>query len=132
VPGQFVDVTGHLDRQGLCRRHEALELRRSRATHGVSVSHRSHGSTGNRQDPGKVFKNKKMAGHMGAERVTTQNLEGGRTDVERGLIWSKGAVPGSKGGWIRSRRGEARFPKAAPLPGCIQAAGRRSGPAAAE
>jgi large subunit ribosomal protein L3 len=73
-----------------------------RATHGVSVSHRSHGSTGQRQDPGKVFKGKKMAGHMGDERVTTQNLRSS-TDVERGLILVEGAVPGSKGGWILVR-----------------------------
>jgi large subunit ribosomal protein L3 len=72
-----------------------------RATHGVSVSHRSHGSTGQRQDPGRVFKNKKMAGHMGDRRITTQNLKVVRTDVERGLIMVEGAVPGAKGGWIQ-------------------------------
>jgi large subunit ribosomal protein L3 len=71
-----------------------------RASHGVSVSHRSHGSTGQCQDPGKVFKGKRMAGHMGATRVTTQNLEIVGTDTERGLILIKGAVPGSKGAWI--------------------------------
>jgi large subunit ribosomal protein L3 len=71
-----------------------------RATHGVSVSHRSHGSTGNRQDPGKVFKNKKMAGHMGDRNRTQQNLQIVGTDVERGLIFVKGSVPGSKGGWL--------------------------------
>ena len=71
-----------------------------RATHGVSVSHRSHGSTGNRQDPGRVFKNKKMAGHMGARNRTQQNLEIVRTDVERGLLFVKGSVPGHKGSWL--------------------------------
>jgi large subunit ribosomal protein L3 len=71
-----------------------------RATHGVSVSHRSHGSTGNRQDPGRVFKNKKMAGHMGDRQRTQQNLEVVRTDVERGLLFVKGSVPGSKGTWL--------------------------------
>ena len=71
-----------------------------RASHGVSISHRSHGSTGQCQDPGKVFKGKKMAGHMGAARVTTQNLQVVRTDAGRGLIMVKGAVPGSKGGWV--------------------------------
>jgi large subunit ribosomal protein L3 len=71
-----------------------------RASHGVSVSHRSHGSTGQCQDPGKVFKGKKMAGHMGAVRTTTQNLQVVRTDADRGLIMIKGAVPGSKGGWV--------------------------------
>ena len=74
-----------------------------RATHGVSLSHRSHGSTGQRQDPGKVFKGKKMAGHMGAERVTTQNLVVVKTDPARGLVMVRGAVPGSKGGWVLVR-----------------------------
>jgi large subunit ribosomal protein L3 len=74
-----------------------------RATHGVSVSHRSHGSTGQRQDPGKVFKNKKMAGHLGQERVTTQNLDIVRVDAERGLLFVKGAVPGSKNSWVEVR-----------------------------
>ncbi len=74
-----------------------------RATHGVSISHRAHGSTGNRQDPGRVFKNKKMAGHMGARNRTQQNLEIVRTDVERGLLFVKGSVPGSKGGWLMVR-----------------------------
>ena len=74
-----------------------------RATHGVSISHRSHGSTGNRQDPGKTFAGKKMAGHYGDERVTTQNLQVVRTDVERGLILIRGAVPGAKGGWVMLR-----------------------------
>ena len=74
-----------------------------RATHGVSVSHRSHGSTGQRQDPGKVFKGKKMAGHLGVERVTTQGLEIVRVEAERGLIWVKGSVPGPKGGWVEVR-----------------------------
>ena len=83
--------------QGAMKRHNFGGLR---ATHGVSISHRSHGSTGQCQDPGKVFKGKKMAGHMGAARVTTQNLEVVKTDVARGLIMIKGAVPGSKGGWV--------------------------------
>src|SRR3546814_1987903 len=74
-----------------------------RATHGVSISHRAHGSTGNRQDPGRVFKNKKMAGHMGARNRTQQNLEIVRTDAERGLLFVKGSVPGSKGGWLLVR-----------------------------
>ena len=74
-----------------------------RASHGVSVSHRSHGSTGQRQDPGKVFKGKKMAGHMGDERVTTQNLKVVKTDIDRGLVMVRGAVPGAKGGWVLLR-----------------------------
>jgi large subunit ribosomal protein L3 len=87
----------------------------------VSVSHRSHGSTGQRQDPGKVFKGKKMAGHMGAERVTTLNLEVVKTDVERGLIMVKGAVPGAKGGWVLVRDAVKRKrPEGVPYPGSIR------------
>ena len=98
--GQFVDVSGTSIGKGFAgamKRHNFAGLR---ATHGVSISHRSHGSTGQCQDPGKVFKGKKMAGHMGAARVTTQNLQVVKTDSERGLIMVKGAVPGSKGGWV--------------------------------
>ena len=98
--GQFVDVAGTSigkGFQGAMKRHNFGGLR---ATHGVSISHRSHGSTGQCQDPGKVFKGKKMAGHMGAARVTTENLQVVKTDIDRGLIMIKGAVPGSKGGWV--------------------------------
>lgn len=98
--GQFIDVSGTSigkGFQGAMKRHNFSGLR---ASHGVSISHRSHGSTGQCQDPGKVFKGKKMAGHMGAARVTTQNLQVVRTDADRGLIMVKGAVPGSKGGWV--------------------------------
>ena len=98
--GQYVDVSGTSigkGFQGAMKRHNFSGLR---ASHGVSISHRSHGSTGQCQDPGKVFKGKKMAGHMGAARVTTQNLQVMRTDADRGLIMIKGAVPGSKGGWV--------------------------------
>ncbi len=98
--GQFVDVAGTSigkGFQGAMKRHNFGGLR---ASHGVSVSHRSHGSTGQCQDPGKVFKGKKMAGHMGAVRTTTQNLQVIRTDSDRGLIMIKGAVPGSAGGWV--------------------------------
>jgi large subunit ribosomal protein L3 len=98
--GQYVDVAGTSigkGFQGAMKRHNFGGLR---ATHGVSVSHRSHGSTGQCQDPGRVFKGKKMAGHMGAARITTQNLQVVRTDFDRGLIMVKGAVPGSKGGWV--------------------------------
>jgi large subunit ribosomal protein L3 len=103
VPGQKVDIAGVSIGKGFAgamKRHNFSGLR---ATHGVSISHRSHGSTGQCQDPGKVFKGKKMAGHMGAVRVTTQNLEIVRTDVEEGLILVQGAVPGSKGGWVEIR-----------------------------
>jgi len=94
-----------------------------RATHGVSISHRAHGSTGNRQDPGRVFKNKKMAGHMGARNRTQQNLEIVRTDVERGLLFVKGSVPGSKGGWLMVRDAVKlpRHPEA-PYPAGIKSA----------
>jgi large subunit ribosomal protein L3 len=93
-----------------------------RASHGVSVSHRSHGSTGQRQDPGKVFKGKKMAGHMGDTNVTTQNLKVVKTDPERGLIMISGAVPGAKGGWVLLRDAvKRRLPKEAPKPGAFKA-----------
>ncbi|MHB0954083.1 MAG: 50S ribosomal protein L3 [Allorhizobium sp.] len=98
--GQLVDVTGTTIGKGFAgaiKRHNFGGLR---ATHGVSVSHRSHGSTGSNQDPGRVWKGKRMAGHMGQTRVTTQNLEVVSTDEDRGLILVKGAVPGSKGSWI--------------------------------
>src|SRR5436853_733970 len=101
VSGQYVDVTGTSIGKGFAggmKRHNFGGLR---ASHGVSVSHRSHGSTGQRQDPGKVFKGKKMAGHMGDRRVTTQNVKIVKTDVERGLIMVQGSVPGAKGGWIQ-------------------------------
>ncbi|MEC9367547.1 MAG: 50S ribosomal protein L3, partial [Pseudomonadota bacterium] len=89
-----------------------------RATHGVSISHRSHGSTGQRQDPGKVFKGKKMAGHMGDARVTTLNLKVVKTDVERGLIMVRGAIPGAKGGWVLLRDAvKKKLPKDVPMPG---------------
>ena len=89
-----------------------------RASHGVSISHRSHGSTGGRQDPGKTFKNKKMAGHLGVERVTTLNLKVVLTDVERGLVYVEGAVPGHKGGWIMLRDAVKKaLPKELPMPG---------------
>ncbi|MEM7288914.1 MAG: 50S ribosomal protein L3, partial [Pseudomonadota bacterium] len=100
MPGQFVDVTGTTIGKGFAGAMKRHNFGGLRASHGVSISHRSHGSTGQCQDPGKVFKGKKMAGHMGATRVTTQNLQVVKVDVERGLILVKGAVPGSKGGWV--------------------------------
>ncbi|UIJ73832.1 50S ribosomal protein L3 [Aurantimonas sp. HBX-1] len=123
VPGQKVDVTGTSIGKGFAggmKRHNFGGLR---ATHGVSVSHRSLGSTGQRQDPGKVFKNKKMAGHMGQVRVTTQNLEVVRTDPDKGLILIRGAVPGSKGGWIEIRDAvKAALPDNAPKPAALRQA----------
>src|SRR5438445_1912576 len=103
VPGQYVDVTGTSIGKGFAGGMKRWNFGGLRATHGVSVSHRSLGSTGQRQDPGKTFKNKKMAGHLGAKRVTTQSLQVVAADVERGLLRIKGAVPGHKGGWIAVR-----------------------------
>ena len=98
--GQFVDVSGTSIGKGFAGAMKRHNFRGLRASHGVSISHRAHGSTGQCQDPGRVFKGKKMAGQMGAVRVTTQNLQVVRTDADRGLIMVKGAVPGSKGGWV--------------------------------
>ncbi len=100
VAGQLVDVQGVTQGKGFAGAMKRWGFKGLRATHGVSVSHRSHGSTGQRQDPGRVFKNKKMAGHMGARNRTQQNLEIVRTDVDRGLLFVKGSVPGSKGSWL--------------------------------
>jgi len=99
--GQYVDVSGTSVGKGFAGAMKRHNFGGLRASHGVSVSHRSHGSTGQCQDPGKVFKGKKMAGQMGNERVTVQNLQIVKTDTERGLIMVKGAVPGAKGGWVR-------------------------------
>lgn len=103
VVGQNVDVAGVTQGKGFAGAMKRWGFKGLRASHGVSLSHRSHGSTGNNQDPGRVFKNKKMAGHMGARNRTQQNLEIVRTDVVRGLLFVKGAVPGSKGGWLMVR-----------------------------
>ena len=100
IPGQMVDVAGHTQGKGFAGAMKRWGFGGLRATHGVSVSHRSHGSTGQRQDPGKVFKNKKMAGHMGDRERTQQNLEIVLTDDERGLLFVRGSVPGAKGGWL--------------------------------
>ena len=124
VPGQHVDVSGTSIGKGFAGAMKRHNFGGLRATHGVSVSHRSHGSTGQRQDPGKVFKNKKMAGHMGDVRVTTQNLQVVRTDPEKGLILVRGAVPGSKGGWIEIRDAvKASLPDNAPKPAALRNAG---------
>jgi large subunit ribosomal protein L3 len=128
--GQFVDVCGTSIGKGFAGAMKRHNFGGLRATHGVSISHRSHGSTGQCQDPGKVFKGKKMAGHMGAVRVTTQNLEVVKTDSERGLIMVKGAVPGSKGGWVTVKDAVKKpFPENAPLPAALKSA---AAPAAAE
>jgi len=131
VPGQFVDVTGTTTGKGFAGGMKRWNFGGLRATHGVSVSHRSIGSTGGRQDPGKTFKNKKMPGHLGVERVTTLNLKVVRTDVERGLILVEGAVPGTKGGWITVRDAIKKpAPKDLPVPGKFRLGGEA--PAAAE
>jgi large subunit ribosomal protein L3 len=121
VPGQFVDVTGTNQGKGFQGAMKRWNFGGLRATHGVSVTHRAHGSTGQRQDPGKVFKGKKMAGHMGDERVTTQNLVVAKIDVARGLVMVRGAVPGSKGGWVLVRDAVKKpAPKDLPKPGAFK------------
>ena len=116
--GQFVDVCGISIGKGFAGGMKRWNFGGLRATHGVSISHRSIGSTGGRQDPGKTFKNKKMPGHMGVDRVTTLNLKVVRIDVERGLLMIEGAVPGAKGGWITVRDAvKKKLPKDAPKPG---------------
>jgi large subunit ribosomal protein L3 len=133
IPGQFVDVTGTTIGKGFAGPMKRWNFGGLRASHGVSISHRSHGSTGGRQDPGKTFKNKKMAGHMGVERVTTQNLRVVQTDVSRGLILVEGAVPGHRGGWIYVRDAVKRvLPKDAPQPGKFRVRGEAASEAQTE
>ncbi len=124
VAGQYVDIQGCTQGKGFAGAMKRWGFRGLRATHGVSVSHRSHGSTGNRQDPGRVFKNKKMAGRMGARNRTQQNLEVVRTDAARGLIFVKGSVPGHKGGWLLVKDSvKINRPDGAPYPaGMVEAA----------
>ena len=119
LEGQKVDVSGTSIGKGFAGAMKRHNFGGLRASHGVSISHRSHGSTGQCQDPGKVFKGKKMAGHMGAARVTTQNLEVVKTDADRGLIMIKGAVPGSKGGWVTVKDAvKKKLPDGPAFPGC--------------
>jgi large subunit ribosomal protein L3 len=123
VPGQRVDVTGTSIGKGFAGAMKRHNFGGLRATHGVSVSHRSHGSTGQRQSPGKTFKNKKMAGHLGAERVTTQSLEVIAADAERGVLMIKGAVPGSPGGYVRIADAvKRRMPDSLPFPAALREA----------
>jgi large subunit ribosomal protein L3 len=119
--GQFVDVSGTSIGKGFAGAMKRHNFKGLRASHGVSVSHRSHGSTGQCQGPGKVFKGKKMAGHMGAAKVTTQNLQVVKTDLDRGLIMIKGAVPGSKGGWVTVKDAVKKpLPDGVPFPAAIK------------
>lgn len=123
LPGQYVDVSGVTIGKGFAGAMKRWNFGGLRATHGVSISHRSHGSTGQRQDPGKVFKNKKMAGHLGVENVTTQNLQIVRTIPEDGLILVKGAVPGNDGTWVFVKDAAKRpLPKDAPKPAALKVA----------
>jgi large subunit ribosomal protein L3 len=123
VVGQKVDVVGTTKGKGFAGAMKRWNFRGLEASHGVSISHRSHGSTGNRQDPGRTFKNKKMAGHLGQERVTTLNLEVAAVDAERGLLMVKGAVPGAKGGFVLVRDAvKAVRPAEAPYPAALVAA----------
>jgi large subunit ribosomal protein L3 len=132
LPGQYVDVTGTSIGKGFAGSMKRHNFGGGRASHGASITHRSHGSTGQRQDPGKVFKGKKMAGHMGDERVTTQNLQVVRTDAEQGIILIRGAVPGAKGGWIFVRDAAKRAaPEGLPTPAAIRARADSTASAAA-
>jgi large subunit ribosomal protein L3 len=132
LEGQKVDVSGTSIGKGFAGAMKRHNFGGLRASHGVSISHRSHGSTGQCQDPGKVFKGKKMAGHMGAARVTTQNLEVVKTDADRGLIMIKGAVPGSKGGWVTIKDAvKKKLPDGVPFPAAVKAAAASEAPAEA-
>ncbi len=133
VAGQFVDVAGTTIGKGFAGPMKRHNFGGGRKTHGNSISHRSHGSTGQCQDPGKVFRGKKMAGHMGAVRVTTQNLQVVRTDPERGLIMVRGAVPGNAGGWVTVKDAVKKPAHAeAPRPAAIRAAAAPAPAAEAE
>ncbi|MGE0659131.1 MAG: 50S ribosomal protein L3 [Reyranellaceae bacterium] len=123
VAGQFVDVTGTSIGKGFAGAMKRWNFRGLEASHGVSVSHRSHGSTGNRQDPGRTFPNKKMAGHLGSERVTTLNLKVVATDADRNLIMVRGAIPGHDGGYVLVRDAVKRkAPKDLPFPAGLRGA----------
>ncbi|MFD3190423.1 50S ribosomal protein L3 [Sedimentitalea sp. HM32M-2] len=130
LEGQKVDVSGTSIGKGFAGAMKRHNFGGLRASHGVSISHRSHGSTGQCQDPGKVFKGKKMAGHMGAARVTTQNLEVVKTDADRGLVFIKGAVPGSKGGWVTVKDAvKKKLPDGVPFPAGLKTAAKTEAPA---
>ena len=131
VTGQFVDVAGVTVGKGFQGVMKRWNFRGLEASHGVSISHRSHGSTGQRQDPGRTFRNKKMAGHLGVERVTTQNLKIIATDVAKGLVMVEGSVPGAAGGYVRITDAVKRkLPKGAPFPAALRKAAEAAAPAA--
>jgi len=132
VTGQFVDVAGVTIGKGFQGVMKRWNFRGLEASHGVSISHRSHGSTGQRQDPGRTFRNKKMAGHLGEERVTTQNLKIVATDVAKGLVMVEGSVPGAAGGYVRITDAVKRkLPKGAPFPAAVRKAPEPANAAAA-
>jgi large subunit ribosomal protein L3 len=133
VPGQKIDVTGTTVGKGFQGAMKRWNFGGMRATHGVSVSHRAHGSTGQRQDPGKTFAGKKMAGHLGQETVTTLNLTVWRVDVARGLILVKGSVPGTEGSYVKIRDAvKMAAPKGVPTPGAFKKAGEEAAAPVAE
>src|SRR6201985_349127 len=132
IAGQKVDVSGVTIGRGFTGAMKRWNFRGLEASHGVSISHRSLGGTGGRQDPGKTFKNKKMHGHYGVDNVTTQNLEVAKVDVERGLIMIRGAVPGSKGGWVMVRDAVKRPHKDVPSPASVKKRAAAAAPAVAE
>ena len=133
VAGQKVDIQGVTVGKGFAGAMKRWNFGGLRATHGVSVSHRSHGSTGNRQDPGRTFPGKKMAGHMGQETVTTLNLTIWKVDADRGLILVKGAVPGTEGSYVKIRDAvKAKAPKDLPFPGAFRRSGEEAAPAVEE
>ena len=129
IPGQHVDVTGVTIGKGFAGGMKRWNFGGLRATHGVSVSHRSHGSTGNRQDPGRTFPGKKMAGHLGVERVTTLNLKVVSVDATQGLIMISGSVPGADGGWVLIRDAVKQpKPKGLPFPAALRVAAAEAAP----
>ncbi|MDF1620738.1 50S ribosomal protein L3 [Pseudothioclava nitratireducens] len=131
--GQYVDVAGTSIGKGFAGAMKRHNFGGLRASHGVSISHRSHGSTGQCQDPGKVFKGKKMAGHLGAVRVTTQNIQVVKTDADRGLIMVKGSVPGAKGGWVTIKDAVKKpLPENVPMPAALKGAAKEETAAPAE
>jgi large subunit ribosomal protein L3 len=133
IAGQLVDVSGVTQGKGFAGAMKRWNFRGLEASHGVSISHRSHGSTGQRQDPGRTFKNKKMAGNMGNVRITTQNLEVVATDPEQGVLLIKGAVPGAKNSWVQVTDAVKKpRPKDVPYPGKFKPAVKLDAPAAEE